>query len=323
MGKKIIGLDIGGTTIKIAILDEDAKILFRWIIPTNHEDCGAYILEEIWQSVSNRLNMLKIKKNSILGIGVGAPGLIDDKTGIVLEAVNIGWANYHLIDDLKELSQLPVFLENDANLAALGENWKGGGKKARNMITVTLGTGVGCGIIANGEILHGANGTAGEIGHVTMDAQGYLCNCGRVGCLDTIASATGIVHQALDIIQNEPKSDLARYYRKKSKIDAKDIFVLAESGDFLAKEIVEHTSEVLGRSLAFTATIINPTKIILGGGVSAAGKALLHKVSKYFHQYTLPRISAVCNIEMAQLGNDAGIIGAVYLVEKNLNDVVA
>lgn len=321
MEKKIIGLDIGGTTTKIAILNENADILFSWRIPTNSKEHGTYILRDIWQSLCNRLHTLKINKNDVLGIGVGAPGPVNDRSGVVYEAVNIGWTNFHLIEDLQTLSHLPVFLENDANLAALGENWKGGGGQARNMIAVTLGTGVGCGIIANGEILHGANGTAGEMGHATIDDHGYLCNCGRMGCLDTVASATGIVHQALDAIHSEPKSHMAQYYQNKGNIDAIDVFQLAEAGDVLAEGIIDHTSEILGKSLAFAAAIINPSKIVLGGGVSEAGETLLRRVSDCFRRYTLPRISDICQIETAHLGNEAGIIGAVYLVKKGLHRV--
>lgn len=319
MKENIVGIDIGGTSIKIAIMDKNADILYKWRIPTKTSDHGSRILDDIWHSVNEKLYTLKIGINDILGIGVGAPGLVDSQLGVVYEAVNIGWKDFNLADELHKRSQLPVLLENDANLAALGENWKGSGGQARNMIAVTLGTGVGCGVIANGMILHGANGTAGEIGHVTLDRQGYTCNCGLVGCLDTIASATGIVHQSLDLIHAQPQSSLAVYYNNKGSIEAKDVFLLAKNGDILADRVIEHTSEILGRSLAFAATIINPSKIILGGGVSKAGTTLLHRVSNYFHEYTLTRISEACSIQIAQLGDDAGIIGAAYLVEEHVD----
>lgn len=318
----IIGLDIGGTSTKAGLLNESGEVIHKWEIPTDKRDYGSHIIGDIWESITKTLKELQIE-NRILGIGAGAPGFVDKETGMVYEAVNIGWKNFDLGNKLKRVSHLPVFVENDANLAALGENKKGSGDNAKDLIAITLGTGVGSGIIANGKILSGMNGTAAEIGHIIADPNGYPCNCGRTGCLDTIASATGIVHQAMDYIKENPDSSLAVYYRMHGALDARDVFDLARDGDEASEHIIDHTTDVLGFMVASAATIINPSTIIIGGGLSKAGKPLLEKITHYFRKYALPRISENCEIRLAQLGNDAGMIGAAYLVKSELNQVLA
>src|SRR5690625_198964 len=218
MTEMMIGLDIGGTTVKIGILNGSGSIIEKWEIPTNTGDKGVSIVDDISDSVTSKLASLKIDKKRLIGIGVGAPGFIDISTGFVYEAINIGWKNFVLGGLLKERFHLPVFINNDANVAVLGENWKGAGNQSRNLIAVTLGTGVGGGIIANGKILDGVNGTAGEIGPITVEPGGYRCNCGLRGCLETIASATGIVRQAMDKIAEYPKSDLAEFYKEEESL---------------------------------------------------------------------------------------------------------
>lgn len=314
LNEMVIGLDIGGTTIKIGLINKNGDIIEKWEIPTNKEEKGTYIIDDIWHSVTIHLAKLKVNHNEIVGIGAGAPGFIDSESGKVYEAVNIGWKNFELAEQLKAVSGLPVFVENDANIAALGENWKGAGGNAKDLIVMTLGTGVGSGIIANGAILTGTNGTAAEIGHIIVDPGGYPCNCGRVGCLDTIASATGIVHQAMDQITAHPTSDLSAYYNGKGKIDSKNVFDLAAQGDNICKKIINRTGKIIGAELARAAMLINPSKIIIGGGLSKAGDQLLRVITKYFHEYALPRVSRVCEVKLAELGNDAGIIGAAYYV---------
>lgn len=318
----IIGLDIGGTTTKAGLLNESGEVIHKWEIPTNKKDHGSHIVGDIWESITNKLQTLHIE-NNILGIGAGAPGFVDEETGMVYEAVNIGWKNFELGNKLKYVSHLPTFIENDANLAAFGENKKGSGDNATDLIAITLGTGVGSGIIANGEILSGVNGTAGEIGHIIADPTGYPCNCGRRGCLDTIASATGIVHQAMDHIMENTNSILAQYYKKYGRLEAKDVFDLAVDGDIESEHIIDHTTDVLGFMIAGAATIINPSIITIGGGLSNAGKPLLDKITGYFRKYALPRISASCQIRLAQLGNDAGMIGAAYLVKSRVKQTLA
>ena len=314
----MIGIDIGGTSVKIGLINLNGEIIYKWEIPTNKGNKGDSIVDDIWVSITETLSKQK-NESDIIGIGVGAPGFVNRQTGIVYEAVNIGWKNFNLRDELHRRSNLPVFIENDANLAALAENWKGSGNHSKDVMFITLGTGVGGGIIVNGGIMSGTNGTAAEIGHVLVDPNGYACNCGRVGCLETIASATGIVRQAMDEVEHHPNSALASHYKQYGKLEAKDVFKLAQDGDITSENIINRTTDILGFVIANAAIIINPSQIIIGGGVSKAGEPLLSKIKKAFRKYALPRISDCCEVKLAQLGNDAGMIGAAYLVKSSLN----
>lgn len=317
MEKMLIGIDIGGTTIKIGFISQEGDIVYKWEIATNKENKGESIADDIWQSIEGTLAEQNLEME-FLSIGVGAPGFVNRKTGIVEEAVNIGWNTYDLRNKINKISGLPVVIENDANLAALAENRKNRDEHFDNVIFITLGTGVGGGILVNGDIMNGANHTAAEIGHVLVDVNGYPCNCGRIGCLETIASATGIVRQAMDYIDDHPDSVLASLYMKHGELNAKDIFNLARDGDAHSESIVNKTADTLGFVLANTATIINPSQIIIGGGVSKAGKPFLSKIKKSFKKYALPRVSDCCDLKLAQLGNDAGMIGAAYLAKEKL-----
>jgi glucokinase len=314
----IVGVDIGGTTVKIGLLKDDGEIIKKWEIETRKSEDGGKVIDDIWNSVKATLNELSMEQGQVLGIGIGAPGFIDGENGYVYEAVNLGWRNFNLSEYMSNKSGLPVFIENDANIAVIGENWLGAGKQANDVIAVTLGTGVGGGIIAGGKILNGTNGTAGEIGHITVDLNGYLCNCGRKGCLETIASATGIARQAMKLIEDKPTSKLATIYQKNNTITSKDVFELAALGDEDSEQIVSHTANVIGFALANLTTTLNPSKILIGGGVSKAGNQLLQPIKKYFTKYALPRVREACELRIAELGNDAGIIGAAYLVKKNI-----
>lgn len=313
MSKHIIGIDIGGTKVKIGLLDVDGNIITKWEINTNTSDNGSFIVDEIWDSIQSKFVIQG--NHNILGLGIGAPGFVDTKTGLVHEAVNIGWRDFELGKLFKEKTDLPVFVENDANIAALGENWKGAGEQVDDLIIVTLGTGVGSGIISNGIVLQGTNGTAGEIGHIIVAPNGYPCNCGRVGCLDTIASANGVVRHAKDVIKENPTSELAKIFYANNHISSKEIFELAKQGDIHCIHIIDNVADALGIALANAATILNPSKILIGGGLSKAGEMFLSKIDTAFVTYSLKRISEVTQINFAQLGNDAGIVGAAYLVK--------
>lgn len=321
MTNLILGVDIGGTTVKIGFINEDGNIHHKWEITTNIENQGNSIAKDIWLSIEEKLSTLNISKESLQGIGIGAPGFINEETGLVYKAVNIGWENFDLANQFKRLADLPVYVANDANVAALGENWVGAGNQANNLIAVTLGTGVGGGIIANGEMISGENGTAGEIGHITIDPEGYDCNCGRKGCLETITSATGMVRQGMVLIEEQPESDLALHFHKQGDITTKDIFDLANQGDKLCEQIIDHTADVLGFAIANIAIVINPSKILIGGGVSQAGEDFISRIETRFKKYALPRVSDICEFKIAELGNDAGVIGAAYLVKKNISNI--
>ncbi|MFD1170430.1 ROK family glucokinase [Oceanobacillus caeni] len=318
MGKILVGVDIGGTTIKLGFINLKGTIIEKWEIPTNTANNGSAIVDDIWKSIHDKVE--KNNSNGIYGIGVGAPGFIDVKSGYVSEAVNIGWKGMDLKQQLEKRSNLPVFVQNDANIAALGEYWIGAGQGSLNMIAVTLGTGVGGGIIVNGSILNGENGMAGEIGHIKVEPEGVHCNCGGNGCLETICSATGIKRQGMDSILTNPNSNLAQYYRDQGVITAKDVIDFAKSGDETCVEIIDYTCDVLGKALANIGTVINPSKIIFGGGVSKAGEFLLGKIDKAFRKYAIPKLHQICELKIAHLGNDAGILGGAFLVKQSLEE---
>jgi glucokinase len=313
----IIALDIGGTSIKIGLIRLNGKILHKWQIKTDILNSGKNIVDDIWNSLIAYFGRYNVSWDSIFGIGVGVPGFVDNKSGIVYEAVNIGWKNYPIKELLERKTRIPIYVENDANLAALGENWLGAGGNAENLIMVTLGTGVGGGFIVNGEILNGGNGTAGEIGHVTIQKNdGFQCNCGRRGCLDTIASANGIVTSFSKYMLANPILAKKHNLNKLQEIQAKDIFMYAKEGDEICLHVVEKAMESLAYALAFSASVVNPSKIIIGGGVSNAGDFILEIIEKYFTKYVLPRISTYCELEISKLGNDAGLYGATQIVLK-------
>ncbi|WP_163540032.1 ROK family glucokinase [Gracilibacillus sp. YIM 98692] len=310
----LIGVDIGGTTVKHAVISVEGNMLEKWEIPTRLDNNGEQVPYDIWESIQKKLKELDIEKNRILGIGVGAPGFIDPETGNVAIAVNIGWKDYHLQNILAELSELNVYVENDANIAALGENWKGSGNQVKNMIAVTLGTGVGGGIISNGQIVNGANGTAGEIGHITVEQNGAACNCGRKGCLETVTSATGIVRQAKQLIEEGKAPQLLEKQSEVGELTTKEIFEVAATHDEAANQVLDYVFNVLGQTLANLAITTNPAKIVIGGGVSKAGSQLLEPVKKAFQSHTLARTNEACEFAIAALGNDAGVYGGAYLV---------
>ncbi|WP_068671885.1 ROK family glucokinase [Oceanobacillus sp. Castelsardo] len=319
MEKILVGVDIGGTTIKLGFINLNGTIIEKWEIPTNTTNNGNAIVDDIWKSIQNKLDN---QKNNIglYGIGVGAPGFINVESGYVSEAVNIGWKGMDLKHQLEKRSTIPVFVQNDANIAALGEYWIGAGQGSLNMIAVTLGTGVGGGIIVNGSILNGENGMAGEIGHIKVDPEGVQCNCGGTGCLETISSATGIKRQGMNSILINPNSKLAKYYEDKGVITAKDVIDFAKTGDETCLKIVDYSCDILGKVLANIGTVINPSKVIIGGGVSKAGDFLLEKIDTAFRKYAIPKLHEICELKIAQLGNDAGILGGAFLVKQNLEE---
>jgi glucokinase len=264
------------------------------------------------------LNQLDQNKSKLIGIGVGAPGPVNFTNGSIEVAVNLGWKNFHLKDLLEMETSLPVIVDNDANMAAIGEMWKGAGEGAKNLICVTLGTGVGGGIIANGEIVHGVNGAGGEIGHITSVVEnGALCNCGKNGCLETIASATGIVRLTMEKLHNHNVSSKLRDYDNEDQtMSSKLVLEAAKEGDELATRIIDHITYYLGLALANLANGLNPEKIVIGGGVSKAGEVLLFPLKEQFTRFAFPRVAQGVDLSIAKLGNDAGIIGGAWLAKQ-------
>jgi glucokinase len=315
--KWLIGVDLGGTTTKLAFINYYGEILHKWEIPTDNSEEGKNITINIAKAIDRKLEELDLTKDKIIGLGMGAPGPVNLATGVVYNTVNLGWNdNYPLKDLLEVETSLPVIIDNDANCAALGEMWKGAGNGAKDLVCVTLGTGVGGGVIANGDIVQGVSGAAGEIGHITsVPLGGAQCNCGKTGCLETIASATGIVRQAIEKLQLSEDGELAKIYKENGQITAKDVFDTARLGDATSLSVVSDTALHLGLALANAANTLNPEKIVLGGGVSKAGDILLKPVVENFSKFSFPRVRESTVIDIATLGNDAGVIGAAWLAK--------
>lgn len=318
MDKWLMGVDLGGTTTKLAIISKYGEIFHKWEIPTDISENGKYITTNIAKTIDEKLEELGMVKSQLLGIGMGAPGPVDGSNGSIYEAINLGWVDYPLKDLLEVETSLPAVVENDANLAALGEMWKGAGNGAKDLIAVTLGTGVGGGVIANGMLVQGASGAAGEIGHITVVPEGGApCNCGKSGCLETVASATGIVRLANEaLLTDDGHSILQQKINAGEPLSSRLLFACAAEGDLLSNEVINKVSFYLGMALSHTANALNPEKIVIGGGVSRAGEQLAAPVREAFERFAFKRVSKSTSISIATLGNDAGVIGAAWLVKK-------
>lgn len=322
LDKKVIGIDLGGTTAKIGILSQSGDILSKWELSTDISEEGTKIVPNIIQSIKAYLDSEKLSSEDFLGIGMGTPGTVNRKNGTVIGAFNLNWKTLQPIREQFESSTgIPFFLDNDANVAALGEQWKGAGNNETNVSFITLGTGVGGGLVSDGTLIHGAVDAAGEVGHITVEPGGYECTCGKKGCLEQYASATGIVRLARDLAKEySEESDLKTLVLSNDPLDSKAIFDAAKAGDTYANFVVDRFAYYLGLALGNIANILNPSTIVLGGGVSKAGEFLVEKVSKVVEEFTFPTIRSVTKIKIAELENDAGMIGAASLVINELEN---
>lgn len=312
MSKICFGIDVGGTTVKIGILTEEGQLTDSWEIPTRKEDNGSHILEDVAASVEKAIADKGYSREDVVGVGLGIPGPVTDD-GTVLGCVNLGWGVMPAASILSDMLGLPVKLGNDANVAALGEQWQGGGKGHDNMVMVTLGTGVGGGIIINGRILAGTKGAAGEIGHMHVASEEDTigtCGCGLKGCLETLASATGIVNLAKRLIETTDKETAIRDLKE---ITAKDVLDLAKAGDAGAKEVVDKMVYYLSEAMATIAVVVNPEIFVIGGGVSKAGQYLIDLVQEAFRSKCFHAVKDT-EFALATLGNSAGMVGAARLV---------
>lgn len=310
MGRYAFGVDIGGTTVKIGLFDGAGGLLDKWEIPTNKVNNGESILQDIADSLLTKMKEKGIREEELAGIGVGAPGAVDDEGTLVGGAVNIGWKPFNIPEALNAYIKVPVKAANDANAAAFGEMWKGGGRGCQNMVAVTLGTGVGGGIIVGGNILTGATGAGGEIGHIHIeDNETEECGCKQKGCLEQYASATGIVRLARRRLAKDEKPSVLRG----QELSAKSVFDAVKEKDEVAVEIAEQFGEYLGKGLAAVAGVVNPEIFVIGGGVSKAGEILLFFVEPQFQKYVFRQCSGA-RFVLAEMGNDAGIFGAAGLV---------
>ena len=313
MKKYCFGIDVGGTTVKMGLFTTEGELLDKWEIPTRKEDGGAYILNDVAASVEAKLAEKNIAKEDVAGAGIGVPGPTLD-TGYVSICVNLGWKDKNPANELSELLSIPVKAGNDANVAALGEMWKGGGEGYLDVVLLTLGTGVGGGIIINGEIAPSHRGVGGELGHITVNPdEEATCNCGNHGCLEQYASATGVVRIAKKLLAaSKEESSL----RTLETITAKDVFDAAKAGDHLAVEAVEGLGKYLGLVVANVALTVDPDVFVIGGGVSKAGQVLIDVITKYYHKFAKIIGDNKAKVVLAKLGNDAGIYGAARMVLK-------
>lgn len=304
------GVDLGGTTVKIAFFDENGTMLDKWEIPTVIADDGKQILPDIAASVLNYLDKKKIPRQQIIGIGMGVPGPVDDD-GNVNRCGNLGWGVFNVHKALGDLTGLPIKAGNDANMAALGEAWKGGGIGCDNMVLATFGTGVGGGIIINGKPINGVHGAAGEIGHLTVNRyETEMCTCGKYGCVEQYCSATGIVRLAKMHLALSNRDSILRSIQP---LTCKDVFDAANRQDVLAQEILEQVYDYMGQFLASVCCVTDPEVVVLGGGVSKAGMPLLEGAKCYFDKYIF-HASNTIRFALASLGNDAGAYGAFKLI---------
>ncbi len=303
------GIDLGGTTVKIAYFDESGTMLDKWEIPTVTENNGTQILPDIAASIKDYLEAKHIAPESILGLGIGVPGPVDGK-GVVNKCINLGWGVFNIAQTLSELTGFPVKAGNDANVAALGEYWKGGGKGCDNMVFVTLGTGVGGGIVIGGQLLHGTHGSGAEIGHMVLNpAETVQCNCGKYGCVEQYCSATGIARLAKNHLAATASDSSLRAL---DAVTAKDIFDAGKAGDAVALEILNQYYDYMGQFLGSLCSAVDPEVVVLGGGVSKAGSVLIEGVEPYFHKYVFHAASGA-KFALASLFNDAGAYGAFKL----------
>ena len=306
------GVDVGGTTVKLGLFSRDGAPLEKWEIPTRTQNNGENVLPDIVASIRSKLSEKNIAPQSVEGIGIGVPGPVSaDFT--VNKCVNLGWGVFNLKEKLNQLlPEIPnVAAGNDANVATLGELWQGGGKGCRSAVMFTLGTGVGGGVVVDGQIVAGVNGGAGEVGHMTVEpGETVPCSCGKCGCLEQYASANGIVRMGKVMLS---QCDTPSKLRALNAFTSKDICDLAREGDEMALEIVERFGDYMGRAMSFVSCTVDPDIFIIGGGMSRAGSIITDAMLKYYRKYAF-HVSTGTSIALAELGNDAGIYGCAKMI---------
>lgn len=310
MSQYVFGVDIGGTTVKLGYFDTEGNVLDKWEIPTRKEDNGSRILPDVAASIEKKIKDAGIDRKDVAGVGVGAPGPVDSK-GVIYKTANLGWGVFSIKETLENILKLPVMAGNDANVAALGEMWKGGGQGYKDLVVVTLGTGVGGGIIVDGKVVAGFNGAGGEIGHITVNHDEIeACNCGQYGCLEQYTSATGIVRVAK---RKLAKTNDETSLRNFPELTAKDVFDEAKSGDAVALGLVDEVCGILGSTLSNIACVVDPEVVVIGGGVSKAGSILIESIQKHFVETSFHACRNT-KFVIAGLGNDAGMYGCVQML---------
>ena len=313
MKEYAFGIDLGGTTAKIGLFTTSGALLEKWEVATDTSNAGEHILENLAAAVLGKMKEQSIQPEQVEGVGIGVPGPVLDSSTVPIVCANLGgWGERNVSAQLSGLLDgLKVLVGNDANVAALGEIWMGAAKGAKNAVMVTLGTGVGGGVVVNGKVIDGVHGAGGEIGHITVNRhETAVCGCGKRGCLEQYSSATGVVRCMKKLLDENP--DIPCVLRG-TEFAAKDVFDAARNGDALAAREVDEMSDTLGMALANIASTVDPEAFLVGGGVARAGDVLFAPLNKHFQEYAFKSCRET-PIKQASLGNDAGIYGAVRLI---------
>lgn len=309
MNKYVVGVDLGGTKISTALADFEGNVLSQSIIPTNAHEGEERVLERIIKSIQSVMSEGDANLEDIKAIGIGSPGPLDSKKGIIITTPNLPFNNFNLVRPLKEKFNVPVFLDNDANVAAIGEYMLGAGRGKKNMVYFTVSTGVGGGAIVDGNICRGNTSNALEIGHTTVSPFGPRCNCGNIGCLEALSSGTAIGKRGQEAVNSKVETSLKKY----DKVTSYEVFKEAANGDEVAKDIIDNALTFLGIGIANAISIFDPEMIVIGGGVSKAGDIVFEKVREVVKKRCFKAMAESCQIVPAGLGTDAGVIGAVAL----------
>ncbi|MBD8500367.1 ROK family glucokinase [Paenibacillus arenosi] len=307
-----VGVDLGGTAIKVGLVSAEGNLLQVFEGPTEVSKGPEAVIDNIEKYVRHIVEESSYDWSQVAGVGAGVAGFTNVKEGVILLAPNVGFKDVPIRSILEERLGKPIKIDNDANVAALGEVWSGAGKGIDFCVCYTLGTGVGGGIISDGKIVQGFNGLAGELGHMSVipDLEAIQCGCGKMGCLETVSSATGIIRMADDAVKRGDRTSLSLL---EEAITAKDVFDAAKAGDEVAIRIVSRAAYYIGKSMAAVAVTLNPQRFIIGGGVSKAGEFLFEQIRESFMKLSPEPVTLGVSIEAAQLGNDAGMIGAAGL----------
>lgn len=309
MKKYVIGVDLGGTKISTAISTIEGNILANVVLPTKAEEGEAAVLGRIVQSIDEVIVGSSTSIDEIEAIGIGSPGPLDAKKGIIITTPNLPFKNYNLVQPLKEKYNIPVYLDNDANAAAIGEYMFGAGKGKNSIVYFTVSTGVGGGAVLDGKVYRGHTSNALEIGHTTVDPNGPRCNCGNLGCLEAMSSGTAIAKKGKEAVSTNVETSL----KKHDTVTSYEVFKEAEAGDEVAKDIIDNALTYLGIGVANAISTFDPEMIIIGGGVSKAGDIVFDTVKKVVNKRCFKSMAESCEIVPAGLGSDAGVVGAVAL----------
>jgi len=312
MSDYLVGIDLGGTNINVGVTDDVGKVITKHAVPLGSPKTRHDVLDAIYRAAEETLSRAGMEADAVRAIGIATPGVLDIENGVVVKASNLpDWENVALRDLVRKRFGVPTVLENDANAAAWGEYWAGAGKEVASMVMLTLGTGIGGGIVIDGKLWHGFRDSAAEIGHVTIDYDGRKCACGNIGCLEAYASAASTVRRFIEAVRSGKSSNLERMVQERPEgVTSKMIYEEALKGDGLCRKIMEETGFYLGVGIVSVLHFLNPEMVVLTGGLTGAGSMLMDPVKRVVSERALPRFREDLQIVFARLGEDAGFIGA-------------